>query len=271
MDVRRRVGMPLSYFHVMNRGARRMGIFSDDEDCERFVGLLGRFAVKYGVTVLSWCLVINHYHLEIHATGDQLWKMIRDLERTYCRYFNEKTGLSGCLFQGPFKSVLLPDMEAVSYVSRYIHANSRDMRTAPAEYPWSSCRSYLGLAPVPRWLDVRPVTKWVGGSTDAYRAYLDQAPPKRRRRSEFDQAHESFIGHLEDRCRRSLAAGGDLYGNLEVSTLVCWKAHKVFGIPLRALATHYGYSSNRSVSTMICRLEKRLAGSPDLREHLSNC
>jgi REP element-mobilizing transposase RayT len=91
MNVKRRVGLPLSTFHVMNRGARRTGIFSDDEDRERFVGLMGRFARKHGVAILSWCLVLNHYHVEARATGDALWKMFRDLERTYCRYFNLKT------------------------------------------------------------------------------------------------------------------------------------------------------------------------------------
>ena len=173
--------------------------------------------------------------------------------------------MTGCLFQGPFKSVLLPDLEAVTY------ANSRDMRIAPADYRWSSCRSYLGLAPIPSWLDVRPVLEWVGGTAGKYRAYLEQVRPKRRRRSEFDQAHESFIAHLEERCGRVLAEGEPAVGRLGLSTLVCWKAHKVFGIPLRALAAHYGYASNQSVSSMIWRLEGRFSDRPDLQERLSNC
>lgn len=270
MDVKRRVGLPLSTFHVMNRGARRSGIFSDDEDRERFVGLMGRFAKKHGVAIIAWCLVFNHYHVEARATGDALWRMFRDLERTYCRYFNLKTGLSGCLFQGPFKSTLLPDPGSVAYVSRYVHLNSWDMRERPDQYRWSSCRSYLGLAPVPAWLDTRSVLEWAGGSS-GYRAYLEAAPKKKRRASEFDGAQEAFIAHMEERCVRLVADLGKELGRLATSTLVCWKAHKWFGIPLRALAKYFGYSSNRTVSAAISRFDRKLSELPDLRQKLASC
>lgn len=271
MNVKRRVGFPLSTFHVMNRGARRTGIFSDDEDCERFVGLMGRFAKKHGVVILSWCLVLNHYHVQAHATGDALWRMFRDLERTYCRYFNLKTGLTGCLFQGPFKSTLLPDAEAVAYVNRYVHLNSWDMGVPPDRYRWSSCRYYLGLEAPPAWLNLRPVLDWVGGSSADYRAYLGRAPKKKARASEFDGAQQAFIGHMEERCSRLAGKLDAEIGRISLSTLVCWKAHKTFGIPVRALARYYGYASNRCVSAAISRFDRRLAEMPELKQRLTNC
>jgi len=46
MEVRRRVNLPRAYFHVMNRGARKVSIFADEADRKIFVSLLGRFASK---------------------------------------------------------------------------------------------------------------------------------------------------------------------------------------------------------------------------------
>lgn len=267
MSDRYRNRLPLSYFHVMNRGARRMGIFSEDAHYGLFVTLLGRFALDYGVPVIAWCLVINHYHAILRATGEVLWKMLRDLEKTYSRYFNKKVGLSGCLFQGPFKSVPLPDNEAVAYVSRYVHGNARDMGKSPEEYPWSSARYYLGQAPVPMWMNIRPAIDGIGGTLEAYRGYLRELPPKRRKTSSFDEAHSSFITHLENRCSRV----ADSYPGVKVGTLVAWKAHKVFGIPHRALADYFGYSSSRCVSAIVSRFDNWLDESPDLRERLVEC
>ncbi len=270
MHVKRRVGLPLSDFHVMNRGARRMGIFADSEDYARFTSLMGRYARKYGVVILSWCLVVNHYHVVARATGDALWRMIRDLEREYCRHFNRKTGLSGCLFQGPFKSNLLPDMHAVAHVCRYVHANARDMGVAPDRYTFSSCGYYLGRSRPPAWLDTAPLLGFLGG-VDGFKRHLDQVPPKRRRGSEFSRVQESFIRHVEDRCRALMDASPTSFERVRLSTLVCWKAHKIFGIPVRALAEYYGFASGRSVSAAICRYDRMLEETADLKDRLSRC
>ena len=97
MDIRRhRMELPRGYFHIYNRGARKVSIFADQADRRIFVSLLGRFATKYEIGVLAWCLMPNHYHLEADTDGPRLCGMMRDLDGNYARSFNERHDTSGC-------------------------------------------------------------------------------------------------------------------------------------------------------------------------------
>src|SRR5205085_8010509 len=111
----------------MNRGARKVSIFADQTDRNTFRNLLGCFAEKHSVKILAWCLMPNHYHLQPDYEGTPLSLMMRDLNRTYARRFNERHGTTGCLFQGPFKSMLIRDLDGLAYVNRYIHLNLVDL------------------------------------------------------------------------------------------------------------------------------------------------
>ena len=50
-------------YHVMNRGNRRERVFRKAADYELFLDRLGRFSAEFGVEVLSYCLMPNHFHL----------------------------------------------------------------------------------------------------------------------------------------------------------------------------------------------------------------
>ena len=248
-------------YHVFNRGARRLQIFADDEDRSYFLRLLGMLAKKHAVDVVAWCLMDNHYHMSLRTNGLQMGRMVRDIEKTYARYFNKKIGHVGALFEGRFGSVWLPDAEAVAYVSRYIHANCRDQGIRPDRNPWSSCRAYLGLAERPSWLLTDPVLNWIGGP-EAYRRYLSEVPPRQHRTSEVDVAQEAFIEHIQERVARNAAALPD---RISLNAVVGWGALRRFGLQPRIIAPLLGYSSGHSLSVVVSRLESRMEGDPALR------
>ena len=50
-------------YHVMLRGADRRIIFSDDEDCNRFLETMKRAKKESGFRLYAWCLMGNHVHL----------------------------------------------------------------------------------------------------------------------------------------------------------------------------------------------------------------
>ena len=185
MEIRKRVGLPRMWFHVMNRGARQELLFKVDGDRQEFVDLMGRFCLKNGVKMTAWCLMTNHYHLEPDSEGTPLSRTMHDLDGAYAKEFNGRYGGTGCLFQGPFKSMSIADERGLAYVSRYIHLNPRDMGADPLTYPWSSCANYLGFRPNPPWLDPAPVPRQFGETMDQaranYRFYLNSAAPRRRR------------------------------------------------------------------------------------------
>ncbi|RPH40573.1 MAG: hypothetical protein EHM91_10960, partial [Planctomycetota bacterium] len=134
IEVRKRVGLPRGWFHVMNRGARKVSIFADEDDRAIFRGLMARFADRYSVKILGWCLMPNHYHIQPECEGTPLTQMMRDLDGTYARVFNGRHGTTGCLFQGPFKSMLIRDREGLAYVNSYIHLNPLDNGQSQASY-----------------------------------------------------------------------------------------------------------------------------------------
>ncbi len=257
----------------MNRGARKVSIFADTSDRRIFVGLLGRFATKYKIKILAWCLMPNHYHLEPDADGTSLCGMMRDLDGNYARSFNERHNTSGCLFQGPFKSMLLQDSEGLACVSRYIHLNPVDMGQDPRSYHWSSCSNYLGHVPAPPWMDIGPVMKAMGSlrrsGAESYAEYFEEGL-RRPRRKKSDNPHSDFqfewIRHLEEKCIERLLGKESLLGRIRIQSLVCYLAFRIHHIAADTIAAYFGYTSSEAVRVLCHRLQKRIESDPDFAE-----
>jgi len=278
LRIKKRMGLPRMYFHVMNRGARKVGIYASEEDRYVFFSLLDRFATKHQVPFISWCLVGNHFHFEPDSEGTPLSRMMHDLESTYARYFNRKHDTKGCLFESRFLSLRVPDLDGLAYVSRYIHLNARDLGATPDGYGWSSCRSYLGMAPVPTWLNPKPIWDhliedgWGDTGPEAYRAYLDDAPPPRPKATfSLDQVDDffiEFIRFLEERTVERLAALAEDATGILPQAVTAWAAVRIHKIPVRLVAGYFGYTNEGTVRNVICDLQKRLDASPALAPRL---
>ena len=48
-------------YHVLSKGNDQREIFSDDDDRQLFLELLGEMAERYGVEIYSYVLMTNHY------------------------------------------------------------------------------------------------------------------------------------------------------------------------------------------------------------------
>jgi REP element-mobilizing transposase RayT len=279
MDIRKRKGYPRSFFHVMNRGARKVSIFADGVDRKIFRGLLARFAEKYDVPILGWCLMPNHYHLQPDTDGTSLSEMMRDLDATYARSFNERHGSEGCLFQGPFKSMLIQEMDGLAYVNRYLHLNPVDLHQSPGEYAWSSCRVYLGVEAQPPWMALEPVMSAIRkpGMSDAesYAYYLQAGLTGRRKKTrphndEIGDFYSEWIRHLEEKVIEETVGMEDLFRLLSLSTLVTWVAHCAYEVPAQYLAEFYEYAGAATVRSICSRVQRRLDEDPALRAALGS-
>ena len=60
-----RIEYPEAYYHVTCRGNERREIFKDAEDRKVFKAKLQLSLEVYGVDVLSYALMSNHFHLLI--------------------------------------------------------------------------------------------------------------------------------------------------------------------------------------------------------------
>ena len=277
MKLRKRMGLPRQYFHVMNRGARKLTIFTDDQDRSLFVRLLGRFATKHGVSIISWCLMPNHAHVEPETEGTPLCSMMHDLEGNYARAFNKRHGTSGCIFQGPFVCTEIRDAAGLAYVSRYIHLNPCPLGVSPLTYRWSSVRSYLGQTWTPEWLNPQPVLSLMGtdrqSQIEGYRRYLAEAPKRRRRRRSMDAFGDfflEFMRHLEERFTERLIMAHGRLGGVSPRSVLAWAARRIYEVPIQIVSRYLGYADINSVSVAARRIEQRLESAPHVRRLLES-
>jgi putative transposase len=128
-------------YHLINRGNGRQQIFHKDGDYRAFINVLLQARGKYGVKLLAWCLMPNHFHLLVRPEeADQLNKWMQWLMTTHVRRYHNHYGTSGHVWQGRYKSFIVQTDEHLLTVVRYIEANPVRAALAPTarQLPWSS-------------------------------------------------------------------------------------------------------------------------------------
>ena len=134
--------------HVIQRGNNRQAIFHDQRDYERMLETLTEYAEKFEVAVHGYVLMPNHFHLlATPATADGLPLMMQAVGRSYVRWFNQRHARTGTLWEGRYRSTLVETERYLLACMVYIDLNPEraNLAPSPAEWPWSSCASHLGL------------------------------------------------------------------------------------------------------------------------------
>lgn len=133
--------------HIIQRGNNRQVIFVDRQDFETMLGLLAENAQKFAVAIHAYVLMDNHFHLlATPATAEALPLMMQAVGRSYVRYFNQRHGRSGTLWEGRYRSTLIETERYLLACMVYIDLNPVRAGTAaqPGAWPWSSHTHYLG-------------------------------------------------------------------------------------------------------------------------------
>ncbi len=143
--------------HAYNRGVNKENIFLEASDN---VAFLLRLGILIGLPkpsysnlslhafrpsdfdVLGYCLMPNHFHLQIQQKGDvPTSELLHKLCTSYAMYFNRKYKRLGPLWQDTFKAKDVTDDPYLLTLSAYIHNNPAN----PDTYVYSSYQDYLGL------------------------------------------------------------------------------------------------------------------------------
>jgi REP element-mobilizing transposase RayT len=247
-----RVEYPGAIYHVMNRGDRREPIFKDDVDHRRFLETLAEACGKTDWQVLAYCLMPNHFHLVVETPQGNLVAGMKWFLGTYTSRFNRRHKLSGHLFSGRYKALIV-DGSGNGYlraVCDYVHLNPARAKLLQKEeslrtYRWSSFPEYL-KAPTqrPAWLRVERLLGEYGVHRDsaAGRGRLEEAL-EQRRGAEDGQAYKAirrgwFLG--DERLKQELLAqvsekaGKSHYGE-ELRESAEAKAERIVAKELRRL------------------------------------
>jgi REP element-mobilizing transposase RayT len=102
-----RVEYPGAVYHVTSRGNARKKIFSDDQDREIFLSILGAVVKRYNWACHAYCLMDNHYHFMIETPDANLSIGMRQLNGIYTQKYNRRHHKPGHIFQGRFKAILV--------------------------------------------------------------------------------------------------------------------------------------------------------------------
>jgi putative transposase len=124
-------------YHVTSRGDRRESIYRDDLDREGWLALLAAVCVRFNWRVYAYCLMSNHYHLLVQTLDGNLSSGMRQLNGVYTQQVNRRHGLSGHVFQGRFKAILVDADSYLLELARYVVLNPvRAGMVADAHTAW---------------------------------------------------------------------------------------------------------------------------------------
>jgi putative transposase len=201
-------------------------IYRSDRNREHFQEQMAEMSRRFGVRLLAYVLMDNHYHLMLELVESNLSRAVQWLNVSYSIWFNLRHRRSGHLFQGRFKSVLVSREEWGLALSRYLHLNPvrvsrlglgkgqrqaqreglsarpemeqvRERLRVLREYGWSSYRAYIGLKPAADWLDCDRVLKLGGGKqsqrAERYRDYVESAVREGLPESPWEGLHEQVL------------------------------------------------------------------------------
>ena len=134
--------------HVIQRGNNRQLIFSTPDDYVYMLELLQEQAKKFEVEIHAYVLMSNHFHLlATPKTSNGLPQMMQAIGRSYVRYFNDRQGRTGTLWEGRYRSTLIQTERYLLACMVYIDLNPVRAGMVPEAkaYPWSSHGHYIGL------------------------------------------------------------------------------------------------------------------------------
>jgi REP-associated tyrosine transposase len=97
-------------FHILNHGNGRQQVFHKDGDFKAFVELMATAHETYGVSILAYCLMSNHFHLLLQPPkAEDLFKSMQWLMTSHVRRYHRHYGTSGHVWQGRYKSFIVQE------------------------------------------------------------------------------------------------------------------------------------------------------------------
>ncbi|MBN1405273.1 MAG: transposase [Candidatus Omnitrophica bacterium] len=130
-------------YHLMVRGNNKQRVFTNNEDLNRYLGMLKKYKRKYKFKMYGYCLMPNHVHIiGLAEEPKNLAKFMHGLNRAYAGYFNKTYNRVGHLWQGRFKSMVIVQDKYLIDCINYVELNPirANIVKSPCAYLWSSYR-----------------------------------------------------------------------------------------------------------------------------------
>ncbi|GAE28084.1 hypothetical protein JCM9140_4277 [Halalkalibacter wakoensis JCM 9140] len=168
----KRVWQPHRFYHIVMRGNRRDPLFRSATDFQAFLHILEQLHHKIPFELASYCLMTNHYHLQLRSQEESLSKLMALMNKRYSNYYNIRYRLTGHVFEKRFYDKIIEDHTGMIEVSRYIHLNPVEAKMVkyPEHYPWSSFYLYKNPNSLqPRFMTIEEILDYYAGTLDERR------------------------------------------------------------------------------------------------------
>jgi REP element-mobilizing transposase RayT len=174
-----RINAPGLSYHITSRGTDRKFIYVDDDDRGQFLERFRTIAAECDLCCYAYCLMDNHYHLVVMTRLANLSRAMHRLNGPYARWWNDRHGQVGHVFQGRFNAKVIQDGTYLLNACRYTVLNPvrAGMVHQVTDWPWSSYRATAGLTNMPTFLCPDPLLAHFGegvGAFEAYRRFVGQ-------------------------------------------------------------------------------------------------
>ncbi len=115
------VGYP---HHIVQRGNNRGDVFFAEQDRKQYLDYLVKYAGKWNVRIIAYCLMTNHVHLLLSPKGEtSLSKMMQGMTICYTQYINRTQRRTGRLWESRYYSSIIDKERYLWAVARYIEQN----------------------------------------------------------------------------------------------------------------------------------------------------
>jgi len=164
-----RLSFENAFYHIIARGIRKENIFYSDKDKKVFLDKINETFEKYFFICYAYCLMDNHYHLFIQTPIVNISEGMHYLNTSYANWFKAKYKLTGPIFQGRYKSILIDADSYALVLSAYVHLNPlrAGMVKELEDYSFSSFLDYIGTKkPVIRRLDTSLILSSFSDNTE---------------------------------------------------------------------------------------------------------
>jgi putative transposase len=148
MPRRARSTQHASYFHIINRSARRLVLFEHPADYRAFLAVLSDGLTLHPLRLIAYCLMPTHWHLVVGPTSTAaVSRCLHWVTSTHAVRLHQgrQTAGKGPVYQGRFTSMKIPAVGDLMRVCRYVERDALQARLVQRaqDWPWASMTERL--------------------------------------------------------------------------------------------------------------------------------
>ncbi len=208
-----RISLENCLYYVTLKGNNEEDIFKDKEDYRMYLELLKKYKEQYGFKLFSFCLLPKQLNLLIELKeGSTISMVMHSLTPSYTKYFNNRYGRKGHLFQQRFKSVIVDKKPNLLNLISYMHSEPvrKGAVVRPSDYVYTSHLLYLyNKSSQEREESILKILNLENEAQEVLAAILEEHPEKKDYADFFSSVTQGELDEFGKKLYRTGILGSD--------------------------------------------------------------